>query len=91
MVKLEKEQEFLNSLLEAYNNREHNEIYWRLKNIAKCKYIKGNGIKDFQEQFFMNFIINGESFNNYNNYYSEKLHDKLIRLRRQIDNNFMID
>lgn len=90
-MKLEKEQEFLNSLLEAYKNREHNEIYFRLENIAKCKYLKGNGIKDFQEQFFMNFIINGESINNYDNYYNENLHDKLIKLRRKIDNNFIIN
>ncbi len=87
MVKLEKEQEWLNSLLEDYKDN-HNEIYFRLENIAKGKYSKGVGVKDFQEQFFNNFIQNGEAYNNFRNLYHEKLHQKLINLRRKIDSNF---
>ena len=83
MVKLEKEKEWLNSLLDDYKD-DHNDIYFRLENIAKCKYHKGEGVKEFQEQFFIDFIINGETYNNCDNYYNSKLHQKLVNLRRKM-------
>jgi hypothetical protein len=89
MTKLQKEIDYLNSLLEAYKDN-HNDIYYRLENIAKGKYLKGEGIKDFQEQFFIDFITNGEAYNNYDNLFNEKLHSRLIKLRRKIDPGFML-
>ena len=89
MVKLEKEQQWLNLLLEDYKDN-HNEIYYRLENIAKGKYNKGVGVKEFQEHFFINFILNGESYNNYDNLYDFDSHQKLINLRRKIDPNFLL-
>jgi len=77
MVKLEEEQQWLNSLLNDYKDN-HNEIYDRLENIAKGKYLKGIGVKEFQEQFFIDFILNGESYNNFVNLYHYKSHKKLI-------------
>ena len=91
MVKLEKEQAWLNGLLNQYKCKVHNQIYFRLKNIAKGKYLRGEGIQEFQEQFFVNFIVNGESINNYDNLYVKELHEKLIRLRRKIDPYFLIN
>jgi hypothetical protein len=90
MVKLEREQQWLNSLLDDYKIRNHNEIYDYLEKIAKGKYNIGIGVKEFQEEFFINFIMNGEKINNFNNLYSEKLHKKLINLRRKIDPDFML-
>lgn len=53
MVNLEKEQLNLNSLLKAYKNKEDNDIYFHLENIAKCNYLKkDNCVKYFQELFF---------------------------------------
>lgn len=89
MVKLEKEQAIFNELLEAYKD-DHNEIYFRLENIARCKYLKGDGVKEFSEKFFIEFIKNGKSYNNYQNLYDYESHLKLIKLRRKIDPNFMI-
>jgi hypothetical protein len=88
MVKLECEQYFLNGCLEDYKEK-HNDIYYRLENIAKCKYLKGIGVKEFQEQFFIDFIINGESYNNYRNLYHYKSHKRLLNLRRKIDPDFL--
>ncbi len=88
-MKLEKEQQWLNSLLEDYKDN-HNDIYFRLENIARGKYLKGIGVKDFQEQFFINFILNGESYNNYRNLYDDKSHQRLIDLRRKINPNFLL-
>lgn len=87
-MKLEKEQELLNSLLVDYKDN-HADIYSRLENIAKGKYLKGDGVKEFQEQFFVDFIINGESYNNYQNMYHHKLHKRLLNLRRKIDPDFL--
>lgn len=89
MVKLEKEQAIFNELLEDYKDN-HNEIYFRLENIARGKYLKGECVKEFSEHFFIEFIVNGESYNNYRNLYDHKLHLKLIKLRRKIDLNFMV-
>lgn len=88
MSKLEKETDWLNSLLDDYKDN-HNDIYFRLENIAKGKYYKGEGLKEFQEEFFINFIVNGESYNNYNNLYNSKSHQKLVNLRRKINPNFL--
>lgn len=88
MVKLETEKEILERYLEDYKDN-HNDIYDVLKNIAKCKYLKGDGIKEFQEQFFIDFIINGQSYNNYCNLFNYKLHNKLLNLRRKIDPQFL--
>ena len=65
------------------------EIYDRLVNIAKCKYLKGLGIKEFQEQFFIDFIVGGESLNNHDNRFHYKSHKKLLDLRRKINPNFL--
>lgn len=91
MVKLESQQELLNYYLECYQcyNDNHNQIYDELVNIAKDKYLKGIGVKEFQEQFFIDFIINGKSLNNYDNLYNAKLHKKLLNLRRKINSNFL--
>lgn len=91
MTKLEKEQEWLNGLLNDYITGDNNEIYSRLKNIAKKKYLKGDGVAEFQEQFFINFITNGESLNNFNNLFHSKSHNNLIKVRQQVDPNFMIN
>lgn len=88
-MKLEQEQNWLNSLLEDYKY-DNGDIYFRLENIAKGKYIKGDGVKEFQEQFFIDFITNGEAFNNYENKFHYKSHLKLIKLRRKIDPEFML-
>lgn len=88
MVKLESEQHLLNYYLESYKD-DHNKIYDILVNIAKGKYLKGNGVKEFQEQFFIDFIVGGEAYNNYVNLYNSKLHKKLLNLRRKIDPNFL--
>ena len=91
MTKLEKEIDWLNSLLNDYVTQDNNDIYDRLTNIAKCKYLKGDGIADYQENFFVNFITNGEQMNNYENLYSSKLHNKLIKIRRKYDPNFLLN
>lgn len=75
--------------MEDYKDN-HAEIYDRLENIAKGKYLKGQGVKEFQEQFFINFITNGEAYNDYENKFHYKSHLKLIKLRRKIDPNFML-
>ncbi len=87
-MKLESEQQLLNGYLEDYKDN-HNEIYYILENIAKCKYLKGIGVKEFQEQFFVDFIVKGESYNNYRNLYDYKSHQKLINLRRKINPDFL--
>jgi len=84
MVKLEEEQEWLNDLLEDYITGEDNEIYNRLVKIAKKKYSKGEGVAEFQEQFFQNFITNDKKLND--NLYNLNKHMKLIKLRNQIEN-----
>jgi len=88
MVKLESVQQSLNDYLEDYKDN-HNEIYDRLENIAKCKYLKGIGVKEFQEQFFIDFIVGGKSYNNYQNLYHYNSHKRLLNLRRKIDPNFL--
>lgn len=88
MVKLEKEKEIMEDYLEDYLYA-HNEIYFKLENIAKGKYLKGHGVKEYQEQIFIDFIVNGESYNDYNNKYNHKAHLKLVKLRRKIDPDFM--
>ena len=88
MVKLETEKAILEGYLENYKDN-HNDIYDILVNIAKGKYLKGNGVKEFQEQFFIDFIVGGESYNNYRNLYNYKLHKRLLNLRRKIDPNFL--
>lgn len=89
MVKLETEKAKLERFLEDYKDN-HNQIYSELENVAKGKYLKGDGVKEFQEQFFIDFIVNGEAYNNYENLYSNVLHLRLIKLRRKIDPNFML-
>lgn len=89
MVKLESEKASLEGYLEDYKDN-HAEIYYRLVNIAKGKYLKGDGVKEFQEQFFIDFIVNGKGYNNYKNLYHHVSHLKLIKLRRKIDPNFML-
>ena len=88
MVKLETEKELLEAYLEDYKDN-HAEIYDKLENIAKGKYLKGHGVKEFQEQFFIDFIVGGEAFNNYRNKFHYKSHKKLLNLRRKIDPNFL--
>lgn len=88
MVKLESEQQLLNDYLEDYKDN-HNDIYDELVNITKCKYIKDIGVKEYQEQFFIDFIVNGESYNNYRNLYDYKSHKKLLNLRRKINPDFL--
>ncbi len=88
MVKLEREKEILERYLEDYKDN-HNEIYTILKNIAKCKYLKGDGVKEFQEQFFIDFIVGGETYNNCKYKFCCKSHKKLLNLRRKIDPNFL--
>lgn len=68
--------------MEDYKDN-HNEIYDILQNIAKGKYLKGIGVKEFQEHFFIDFIINGVTYNNYINLYHSKSHKKLLNLRRK--------
>jgi hypothetical protein len=89
MVKLDSEKALLEDYLEDYKDN-HAEIYDKLVNIAKGKYLKGDGVKEFREQFFIDFIVNGEGYNNYENLYHHKSHLKLIKLRRKIDPNFML-
>ncbi len=90
-VKLEQEKEWLNELLDDYKEGDNNEIYIRLRNIAKKKYLKDEEVAEYQEKFFVNFIKNGESMNKYSNLYNKKLHDKLISLRRNSDPDFMLN
>lgn len=89
MVKLEREKAILMDYLEDYKDN-HAEIYFILQNIAKMKYLKGDGVKEFQEKFFIDFIIGGKVFNNYENLYHHKSHLKLIKLRRKINPEFML-
>ena len=89
MVKLESEKAILEQYLEDYKDN-HSDIYDKLKNIAKCKYLKGVDVKEFEEQFFINFIVGGKAYNNYKNMYHHKSHLRLIKLRRKIDPDFML-
>lgn len=48
--------------MENYKNTNNN-IYKYLVNTAKCKYLRGNGVKEYQEKFFIDFIIGGKTYN----------------------------
>lgn len=89
MVKLEKEKEIFENYLNSYKSGDHNEIYYLLENVAKGKYLKGIGVKEFQEEFFIYFILNGEQMNP--SLYNDKLHKRLIKLRRKNDNCFLLN
>ena len=65
-------------------------IIWRYIRIITIKYLKGIGVKEFHQQFFIDFIVGDEAFNNYGNLYNYKLHLRLIKLRRKIDPEFML-
>ena len=88
--KLKKERMWLNSLKDDYNDENHNEIYFRLQNIADLKYLKEQDVQVFQEAFFVDFATNGHGWNNYDNLYNPRLHKKLILRRRKRDPNFLI-
>jgi len=88
--KLKTERIWLTSLKADYENENDNEIYDRLYNIASMKYLKGDDVKVFQEDFFVDFVVNGHAWNNYDNLYNSYLHKKLILRRRKLDPNFLI-
>jgi len=81
----------LNILKQNYIARCDDEIYSRLNDIASMKYLKDDEVKTLQENFFVDFIINGKEWNNYNNSYSLKKHTKLMIRRRKVDPDFLID
>ena len=89
--KLQKEIEWLQRLKNDYIMGDHNEIYDRLKNIAKCKYLKGEAVQQYQENFFRDFIENGEAWSDgiNDNAYRDRLHEQLLNMRREIDPNFL--
>lgn len=68
--------------MEDYKDK-HCDINFKLENIAKGKYLKGDCVQEFQEQFFIDFIVGDEAFNNYKNLFHYKSHLKLIKLRRK--------
>lgn len=77
-------QTYWNEFLEDDNN----EIYTKLKKVAKREYSKDARLAEFQEEFFQFFMKNDKRLVDkryINNLYSKKYHDVLVQLREKVD------
>jgi hypothetical protein len=55
----------------------------QLENIAKKKYSKNDELREFQEAFYQDFMRN-DKFEGYSNrIHSEKLHNRLLKMREK--------
>jgi len=77
----EREKSYYDIYLEDFKNAIHNEIYDFLEKIAKRKYSKYENMKEFQEEFYQNFM---KIDNKYRLYY-ETGHKRLEKLREKTD------
>lgn len=65
-----------------------NKIYKLLDPISKKKYYKDKYCAQFQEDFFVDFILNGDKWTN-TPLYHYILHDRLVMNRRKINKDFL--
>ncbi len=75
--------EIYSNYWEAYVNGWDNDIYHALQKIAKKKYSVDSKLADFEEQFFQNYMKNGEKYK----LYSDKEHEKLVKMRAKANKN----
>lgn len=77
----EKEKGYYYVYLDDFKNGHNAEIYDVLVNIAKRKYSKYENVKEFQEEFYQNFMKIDDDYDSY----SEEDHKKLEKLRAKAD------
>lgn len=89
-----KETAWLEYLKQTFIEGNDNEIYPRLNDIASGKYLRGQGVREYQEAFFLDFMHNGLYWKNAKGEMTNKgntvLHNKLAKRRQQIDSSFII-